>query len=403
MFKQLRGHCKHNNPHKVKVLLDANPGIDVTEDDGAPILLTLALYNNDNDEKRTKSTQILEYLLQYFRASLPEDHRSNEYSAPMHRMLAIFDEYIDFEDLSPEMREIICDYLPLVAKKGLMDRAANGDIDIVRELYPHFQDVTNEILETATTHTVDVVVDAVADMQATKKQTAMIFCDAADLYSKSGKLEKAQSFYVKAIKADPHHIMSYLHFANMIAAHLYTSGTTFDPGDATKAEDCYNKVIEYNQQYSCAHKKLGILYQTWSQHNIDNKQEFEIKALESYIRAIECKNPKLQYDALYHEITHLILTNIHHPKVQEIISNNSTYNDARLQQELVALGTSRQNPDTLDAISHPSSGSEDGGISSLLDEDIEYEEWDMDRDLDSSNTSELSFIGQQVDQFADIV
>ena len=402
MFQQLRGHCKHNNPHKVKALLDANPCIDLTEDDGAPILLTLALYNNDNDEKRAKSTQILEYLLQYFRASLPEDNRSHEYSAPMHRMLAIFDEYIDFEDLSPEMREIICDYLPLVAKKGLMDRAANGDIDIVRELYPHFQDATHEILETATTHTVDVVIDAVAGMQATPKQTAMIFCDAADLYSKSGKLEKAQSFYAKAIEADPHHITSYLHFANMIAAHLHTSGTTFDPGDATKAEDCYNKVIEYNPQYSCAHKKLGILYQTWSQHNIDNKQELEIKALESYIRAIECKNLKLQYDTLYTEITHLVLTNIHHPNVQEIISNSSTYNDARLQRELAALESLRQNPDASDTISHPSSGSEDGGVSSLLDEDIEYEEWDMDRDLDSSNTSERSFIGHHADSFVDI-
>lgn len=382
LYDDLVDYCSRNLPEKVRVLLEVNPGIDLAQEDCACIRLAIA----------RNSPEILRDLLTYFNATIPAPDTSAH-----HKMIVAFDEYIDLEDLSSEIREIIRDHLPLVARKGLIDRAANGDIEIVRELYPYFQDATDEIIETAISHEQDAVIAIVAGMVATDRQKSMIFCNSADLYSKSGKLEKAQGFYEKAIAADHSHITSYLHCANMIATYLCAAGT-LDSAAAIKAEEYYNRVLEYNPQYSCAHKKLGILYQRWSQYETTHKQELEIKALESYVRAIECKNPKLQYDTLYHEITHLVLGNIDHPKVQGIISKSNPYHDSRLQEELASLEQlSRQSVGVSD-ITY--SGSEDGGVSSLLDEDIEYEEWDMDRDLDSSNTSEMGLVGH-TDSFVD--
>ena len=391
LYDTLCDYCSWNLPDKVKTFLSQNPGIDLTQYDGLCIQLAV----------KHKSTETLEALLKYFKDSLSQDQTSYEYSAQMHNMLTMFEEYIGFVDLSSEMKNIVCKYLPEIRIIDLKAAVAEGDVKSVAEYYQDCISSTQDVIEIATSHERDAAIETIASMQEDTKHKAMILCDAADIYSKSGKQEKAQRFYEKAINADPSHITAYLHFANMISTHLCISNT-FDAGSATKAEDHYHKVLEYNPQYSCAHKKLGILYQKWSQNDSSNKQELEIKALESYIRAIECKNPKLQYDTLYTEITHLVLTNIHHPNVQEIISNSSTYNDARLQRELAALEVLRQNTDTSDAISHPSSGSEDGAVSSLLDEDIEYEEFYMDRDLDSANTSELSFIGHQADSFVDI-
>ncbi|MES2215383.1 MAG: hypothetical protein V4485_05170 [Pseudomonadota bacterium] len=385
MFSDLRTYCRWNCPKEVKDLLDDNPGKDITKDDDGLMCIRLAISRD--------SPEMLDALLKYFRASLPEDRGSEAYNISVHSMLSTFREHVDLEDLSPAMKSVVHAYLPEVMVQGLIDAIANGDTQSVQELYLSTPiAVTQDILEAVTSYEQDTIIDVIAGMADSRRKTSMIFCDTADLYSKSGKLEKAQSFYEKAITADPSHITSYLHLANMIASHLYSTGD-FAHGGVEKAEGYYKKVLEYNFKYSCAHKKLGILYQKWSQSDSGNKQELEIKALESYVRAVEFKNPKLQYDALYHEITHLARTNIHHPKVQGIISKSSTYHDSRLQEELASLErVSRQSVVASD-ITYSANGSEDGGVSSLLDEDIEYEEWDMDRDLDSSNASESGLVG----------
>jgi tetratricopeptide (TPR) repeat protein len=204
--------------------------------------------------------------------------------------------------------------------KGFVDAASIGDIEFIRALYEFCKPSSlEEVIASAISSQEDDVVDALSDMTLHKRKMTMIFRNAADMYINGGKPKKAYAFYEKAIATDSNYQTAYLHYANSIVSH-FCSYECFDEEMALKAKSCFNQVTSLDPGYSYAYKKLGILYQLWSEHDNAHMQELEIKALQFYIKAIECKKDVIKYDSVYSEIKILLLANISTNEVQNISS-----------------------------------------------------------------------------------
>jgi len=357
MFSQLYDYCRWNWVQEAKAYLAKTPGITITNEDG--ICVRLAVSNN--------SPEMLELLFAYFKASLPQDKRAHEYAVSMQKMVDVFQEYIDFGDLSYDIINIIHIYLPNVVEKELIEAAEAGNTQKVKELYPYFPDITKDLLSVAVVQEQESIIDTLASIAKTGKKKAMVLCDAADLCANyNNQLEKISKYYEESIKACPDYFIAHLHYANHLQRQFCTD-TRFEYEIAKKAELHYKIVIEHAPKYSCAYKKLGILYQIWSEHDPIHSKELAKKAFDSYVRAIEYKIEKLQYSLLYLEIEHLIKK---WGDFELTIPINDTYLNQILKPCMIDLDVS--------------SSSSFDDIQSILEEDIGYEEWDMDYDLESS-------------------
>lgn len=209
-------------------------------------------------------------------------------------------------------------------------------------------------------------------MAKTDRQKAMVLRKAADLYSDHNNFEKTSVFYEKAIKACSSYFTSHLHYANYIQKQSCTD-ISFDPVMAAKAESYYKTVIEHAPNYSCAHKKLGILYQIWSEskneQDLAGSETLVKKAIDSYVQAIECKIANLQYDSLYSEIEYLI-EKFRFQGLEQTLAVPIT--DARLKELFAPKGEV-----------NAASNAVPEDMYTVSTEDIEYEECDMDDDLES--------------------
>jgi tetratricopeptide (TPR) repeat protein len=367
MSKKLRDYCRWNWLNRVKTFLDENPGtIDITSEDGA--YLRLAISHN--------SPEMLETLLAYFVASLPEDTSSQDYASAMHKMIEVFDDYIDFEDLSPEIRNVIHKYLPSLEEKALIEAAEKGELELVIELYTYYPLVIKEVLEAAASQEQDRIIEAIASMAETNKKRAIILRDAGDIYSQLGKFDKSSEFYKKAIEVDPSYYIAKLHHANLIEKHFCTD-QTFDLVMAREAEAHYQAVIKQAPKYSCAYKKLGTLYLIWREHDEQHSKELAEKTYNAYVKAIECKVPKLKYDSLYAEIEHLA----HEFGDLELAKTSITIKDARLKAIIASI------------IAHDRDGCSIEDTATIVEEDALYEDdGNMDRDLEHFTLSSLGGI-----------
>jgi len=366
MFEQLYNYCRWDWPDKTQEYLEKNPGVlDVTEDEC--ICIRLAISNG--------SSSMLEDLLKYLTDSLPRDQRSRESSAMRQKVFDAFEEHIDFADLPSEMKPVINRYLPEVVMNGLVYAAASGDIGSIRELYQYCENSRmEEVLASAISNQQDDVVEALSEMALTDRKKAIVFRNAADMYIKDGKPEKAYVFYEKAIAIDSSYQTAYFHYANSIVSH-FCRYEDFSKDMALKAESYYNEVTSRDQRYSSAHKKLGILYQLWSQQAFAHRQECEIKALNSYVKAIECKKAIIKYDSVYSEITHLILRNISSTEVQKILARQDIQ-DKKLQDDLRVISEAKSL-----SLEDASVRSSEASLYDILEEDAEYEDWSMDSDF----------------------
>jgi tetratricopeptide (TPR) repeat protein len=318
MFSTLRDYCRWNLDHKVKECLDAHPDILITDENGACLRLAIS----------HKSPKMLEALLKHFKNSLPTNGQSREYTIAMNKMFSIFEDYIDFEDLSVEIKNVLQKYLPSVVRKCLVEASENGDSETIRELYPNFKAAAKDLLSAAVEQEQDEVIETIASMAETDKQKAMIFRNAADMYSKYDKSEKTIALYKKSIDACSDYLTSHLHYANYLQRQ-FCNDINFDVEKTQEAESCYLKAIDINPAYSSTHKNLGNLYKAWSQYDLIRSKDLAQQAVYSYIQAIECKGG-LHYHSVYSDIGGLI----HNFDDAELLAISSSINDSKLRDML---------------------------------------------------------------------
>lgn len=190
MFSTLVDYCNWDWAEDVEKLLETTHGVDITQKECECIRLAIA----------RNSPVILKSLLEYFNSSTSTEIQRSKIGDAFH-------EYIDFEDLSLEMMQIVSKYLPFVAQAALIDRAANDDVDTVRILYQYFPEAENDILEVVVSHEAYNVMDLIAQVQVSESEKAMVYCDIADILSRNGMYGKSYEFYGKAITADPSYII----------------------------------------------------------------------------------------------------------------------------------------------------------------------------------------------------
>lgn len=391
MFATLRDHCNKNRPQKVTQCLQENPDLSVTEEDG--ICIRLAIARN--------SSEIFETLIQHFQNSLPEDRTSPGHAAAMKQICDIFEEYVDFVDLSHEMQMTVAILLPNIAESGLMEavgvREPNG-LETIMALYPILsttnKTLLQDLLKEAVSSEKDSVIDALAEMGGiTNKQKAMILCKAADLYSDYDNYEKTPLFYKKAMVACHDYFIPQLHYANYLQRQ-FCNEVAFSPENALEAESHYKTVTKHAPKYSCAHKKLGILYQIWSdtesEHNADNTAAAALakKAIDSYIMAIENKVKSLHYDSLYSEIEYLARKYGFH-NLEKTLPNPIT--DHKLQALIEQI-------DRQGSSSAASATTRPEDMYSVAEEDVEYEEFYMDDDLESLSSHQSAQVSDMTDE-----
>jgi hypothetical protein len=116
MFSTLRDYCRWNLDQKVKDYLAAHPDISITDESGGCVRLAVS----------HESPKMLETLLKHFKKSLPENEQSREYTISMNKMFSIFEEHINFEDLSVEIKNVLQKYIPSIVRKCLVEAAEEG-------------------------------------------------------------------------------------------------------------------------------------------------------------------------------------------------------------------------------------------------------------------------------------
>ncbi len=370
MFDKLRDYCRWNMSDQVQEYLSQNFGLLVTEEDG--VCIRLAISNN--------SPEILETLLHYFVKSLPQNKQSSEHAAAMQVMVDIFDEYIDLEDLSPEIIKVIYHFLPIIIEKALLEAVESGNTTIVKELYPYFPESTKDILKAAIKEDKFEIIDTLVSMAINPKDAAKILCNAADISSDYSNAENTIKLYESSIELLPKYFIAHLHYANYLQKQ-YCDDTNFDSSIAEVAKTHYEYVISALPKYTCAYKKLGMLYQICSEHDSDNANELANKAFDAYAKAIEYKTEKLQYNSVYLAIEQLIekfgffdaKIVIQDTKLKEILSTASSSSDSR-DSSILSIETLP-----------------------MIYEDTEYEECFMDDDLEAQTSSEEDSIIREED------
>ena len=262
MFSTLRDYCRWNLDQKVKEYLAAHPDISITDENGGCLLLAMS----------HESSKMLETLLKHFKKSLPDNEQSREYTISMNKMFSIFEEHVDFEDLSAEIKNVLQKFIPSIVRKCLVEAAEEGDVKTIRELYPKFKDVTKDLLSAAIQQEQDEVIETLANLVSTSKQKARIFCIAADMYSKYDKSEKTIALYKKSIVICSSYLTSHVHYANYLQRH-FCNDINFDIEKTQEAESHYIEAININSEYSSAHKNLGNLYKAWSPYDLTHSSD----------------------------------------------------------------------------------------------------------------------------------
>ncbi len=357
MFRYLYSYCRWNKPREVSELLRSNLGIDITQNNSMCIRIAIS----------NKYESILRSLLKYYSERIP-----NPPTEERTQITKDLGETISLAYLTPEMMDIVIEYTPWLAEMAIMSCAGYDDVDTVKHLYPHFKKYTKSIIEEAIENEAYNVPGIIAQMQDTDHKKAMVYCDIGDELNRNGSYAKSYEFYEKSIEVDPEYIISYIHYANALVEKLSIS---FNMDLAVKAEESYKKAIEFNPKYSSAYKKLGILYQEMSENQTEDvlKEEYAIKAFKSYIDAIKNKSAKLKYEFVYQEIKHIAMHYSSNDEVRKVMEED--VEDIGLQELFASLGIGSTSDDESD-ISDTSET-----LREMSEEDLEYEETDMDTDL----------------------
>lgn len=198
------------------------------------------------------------------------------------------------------------DYLPMPSfdnYQSAIEAANIGDIAKLKLLYEnHYEELRQynyHVLRAAKYGDKDQSIQCLLDCNPCNKTKAILLCQLGDLYTQDQNFLKARVCYEDAIKSDNKYYIGYLHLANC----FFEMGKT---NESTKveylhqAEEYYNKILEYKENYSYAYKKLGILHQALGE---------DVQAIKDYIKAINYKKPQVSYKALYDNVSILLENN----------------------------------------------------------------------------------------------